>query len=117
MNENPDIETKADAFEVLDTLKGRSIISAEFANELANAFGVELLDPQADIVAPASDLLHVDDDSLAVAVHDLTRHLVTELGGEPQEGSPLIGRGSGADFEHGKNYPKLKELAQEEDDD
>lgn len=114
--ENPRIETRADAYEVMHNLRGRQVITAEFAERLAEPFGVNIHDDEFDVVRPTSDHLPYmdDDDEPAVAMHDFVNLLLEQHGGEAK-GSPYIGRGTSADAEMEQALPELMDRAPPEE--
>lgn len=112
--EEPTIETRADALAEMRDLRGRSVVLADFAQELADPFGVDL--SESDIIAPTNEHLpYHEDDAPAVNIAELAAHLVAELGGDPQTSSMYIGRGTDADARGEANFDKLETFIEDDE--
>lgn len=105
------IESREDALAELRDLRGRSIVTAEFAYAVAEAFDV---DRDALSVKPASELHRAmvagDQDELCIGICDLTRDIVAALGGDPTTSAPYLGTGTSADHIGDANIEKLAEM-------
>lgn len=90
----PTFETKADALADIREMRGRSIVTDEYAFAVADAFGVDHDAINLTSVSEMRAIVDAHPDDEAIGVGELVCQLVTALGGDANTGSPYIGTGT-----------------------
>lgn len=100
-----------DAYDELAERQGRSILAADFAREIADAFGVELEERIGELTKLKHlDRLQPDNENRGIGVGTLCKVIAEKRDGLEAEGFHAIGHGTTQDGLKDRNLPKLQGL-------
>lgn len=111
MSDTAEFDSPEDALADMREYRGRSIVLAEYAYGVADAFDVDRDDLS---VRPAREfgraLIDAPPNEECISISELARDLVRALDGEPTTSAPYIGTGTSADHIGDSNLDTLEAM-------